>query len=89
LSAMAKPTRQAPSVTKNAIFLARLVKRIAGLYQIILNEPQAKKNCCFAAGRRLFLGWREAINRAVFEVMSLPQPAHESLPRMAFMTKHF
>src|SRR4029077_19933950 len=43
-SATASPTRQAPMVTKNAIFFARLVMRISGLYLTILNETRAKKN---------------------------------------------
>ena len=43
-SATASPIRKAPSVTKIAIFLARLVKRIAGLYLTILNETRTKKN---------------------------------------------
>ncbi len=42
--AIASPTRQAPKVTKIAIFFARLESRIAVLYQIILNETRAKKN---------------------------------------------
>src|ERR1039457_416522 len=51
-SASASPTRQAPSVTKNPIFLARLVKRIAGPYMTILNEARAKKNRGAKAPRR-------------------------------------
>src|SRR5216683_1411729 len=51
-SATAIPTRKAPSVTKIAIFLARLVKRILGLYLTILNETHTKKNRGAKAPRR-------------------------------------
>src|SRR6476469_6314404 len=51
-SASAKPTRQEPSDTKNAIFLARLVKRITGLYLTIVIETRAKKNRGAKAPRR-------------------------------------
>src|ERR1700722_19875652 len=50
--ASARPTRQEPSVTKNTIFLARLVMRIAGPYMTILNEARAKKNRGAKAPRR-------------------------------------
>src|SRR5258708_23071029 len=51
-SATAIPTRKAPSVTKIAIFLARLVKRITGPYMTILDEARTKKNRGAKAPRR-------------------------------------
>jgi hypothetical protein len=43
-NAIASPTRQAPSVTKIPIFLARPVIRITGFYLNIVIEMREKKN---------------------------------------------
>src|SRR4030088_362472 len=55
LSATANPTRQAPSVTKKAIFLARPVIRIREPYRTILDAGRTEKKPRREALRGLYL----------------------------------
>src|SRR5580700_5083281 len=82
-SATASPPRQAPIVTKNAIFLARRLMRIGGLYLTILNETRAKKN---AGLRAPFVPIGKAKNGVCWEEV-LTYVISSSLPNVDFVKR--